>query len=125
MLVVDDNRDAADTLADMLQLMGHRVAVAYDGLEALRLAPALDPHLVVLDIGLPGIDGYEVARRLRRERPRTLLVALTGYGTARDREQSREAGFDEHLVKPLAAEQLRAALARAAPRQRLADEPSP
>jgi PAS domain S-box-containing protein len=102
-LVVDDNRDAADALAMMLKLSGNDVEVAYDGLSALSIAQSFRPDVAVLDIGLPGMDGYEVARRLRA-RPETgaaLIVAVTGYGQNEDRDRSRAAGFDHHLVKPL------------------------
>ena len=102
-LVVDDNRDATESLALLLQLDGHETRVAYNGMEALEVAQSFDPEIVLLDIGLPGLNGYEVARRLR-QRPggdRLLLVALTGWGQDDDRERTRTAGFDEHLVKPV------------------------
>ena len=102
-LVVDDNRDAADSLARYLaRAMGQRVEVAYDGPEALEAAEAFRPDVILLDIGLPGMDGNEVARRLRGrpEFEKTLLVALTGWGQEADVERSRSAGFDHHLVKP-------------------------
>ena len=102
-LVVDDNVDAAKSLARLLtRLYGQEVRVAHDGPAALAAAGEFRPEVVLLDIGLPGMDGYEVARRLR-ERPEfeeTLLVALTGWGQEADRERSRAAGFDHHLVKP-------------------------
>ena len=107
-LVVDDNRDAADSLADLLDLLGHEAKVAYDGPAALELARELQPTLVLLDIGLPGMNGYEVARALRSE-PHgqgITIVALSGYGRASDKELSRQAGFDDHLVKPVAIEAL-------------------
>jgi CheY-like chemotaxis protein len=100
--VVDDNVDGADSLAVLLRLSGHAVRVCHDGPAALALADEFVPDLVLLDIGLPGMDGYEVARRLRA-RPgldRVLLVALTGYGQEEDVRRSRQAGFDHHLVKP-------------------------
>jgi len=101
-LVVDDNADAADSLADMLRFLGVQARVARDGPSAVTLAQAFAPDLVFLDIGLPGMDGYQVARRLR-ELPglRMRVVALTGYGSAQDRERSARAGFDSHLVKPV------------------------
>lgn len=107
-LVVDDNRDAADSLADLLELLGHEAKVAYDGPAALELARELQPTLVLLDIGLPGMNGFEVARALRSE-PHgqgITIVALSGYGRASDKELSRQAGFDDHLVKPVAIEAL-------------------
>lgn len=102
-LVVDDNRDAALTLADMLQLMDHETQVVHDGPAAIEAARACEPDLVLLDIGMPGMNGYEVARRIRSEPwGRTIkLFALTGWGQEEDRRQSRAAGFDHHLVKPL------------------------
>jgi two-component system CheB/CheR fusion protein len=102
-LVVDDNVDAADSIALLLRLGGHEVRVAHDGPTALLIARAFRPQVVFLDIGMPGMDGYEVARRLRREpgpQP-ALLVALTGWGHDEDRRRSQEAGFDHHLVKPV------------------------
>jgi two-component system CheB/CheR fusion protein len=102
-LVVDDNRDAADSLAEWLRMAGHDVRVAYNGPTALVQAEDLRPALVLLDIGMPGLDGYEVARRLRRMPggQAMRLVALTGWGQEEDRRRSREAGFDHHLIKPV------------------------
>jgi PAS domain S-box-containing protein len=103
-LVVDDNEDSADSLAKLLRrVLGQRVEVAYDGTTALERALAFRPDLVFLDIGLPGMDGYEVARRLRQspENGTPFLVALTGWGQEEDRRRSREAGIDRHLVKPV------------------------
>jgi PAS domain S-box-containing protein len=102
-LVVDDNRDAADSLAELLRMVGHDVLLAHDGAQAVEVATTHRPDTVLLDIGLPGMDGYEVARRLR-EQPdlvRTRLIALTGYGQASDRHATTEAGFEAHLVKPV------------------------
>ncbi|UUX95405.1 ATP-binding protein [Aquabacterium sp. J223] len=112
-LVVDDNRDAADSLATMLALEGHEVTVAYGPHEALQAAQADAPQAVMLDIGLPGMDGYEVARRLRALRGRAplRLVALSGYGQPADRERSKAAGFDLHLVKPASLAAVLAAVA--------------
>jgi CheY-like chemotaxis protein len=102
LLVVDDNRDAADSLAMLLRLQGHEVQVAHDGPAALRIAAASRPDLVFLDIGMPGMDGYEVARRLRRTPglQKVVLAALTGWGQQEDRRRTADAGFDHHLVKP-------------------------
>jgi signal transduction histidine kinase len=113
-LVVDDNRDAADSLAMLLRLLGHEVGTAHDGMAALDAARAFVPEVVLLDIGLPNMDGYEVARRLRQEPALSgaLLVALTGYGQEQDRRRSLEAGFDIHLVKPVDPDELEAILAR-------------
>jgi CheY-like chemotaxis protein len=111
-LVVDDNKDGADILAMLLQLMGHQTRVAYTGTEALEAANAYQPHVVLLDIGLPVMDGYEVARRLRQEptTASTLLVAMTGYGQQEDKHRSELAGFDHHLVKPVAPDVLKTLL---------------
>ncbi len=100
-LIVDDNHDAADVMAAMLELMGHHAEVAYDGIKALQLASDLEPDLILLDLGLPDMDGFEVARRLRRLPNRIpRLVALTGYGADEDKRRTSEAGFDEHVIKP-------------------------
>jgi len=103
-LVVDDNEDAAEMLRVALEHLGYVVDVAFDGLSALTSAATCRPSTVLLDIGLPGIDGYEVARRLREgwTGPSPVhLIAVTGYGQPSDRDLSREAGFDDHLVKPI------------------------
>jgi CheY-like chemotaxis protein len=107
-LVVDDNEDAAEMLALVLRKHGHAVELAFDGEDALVTAASSHPEVVLLDIGLPGIDGYEVARRLRSSGSavRPVLVAVSGYGQPADREHSQEAGFDHHLVKPVAMEKL-------------------
>ena len=113
-LVVDDNVDAAESLALLLRLSAHEVQVVHDGARALAAAPAFRPHVVLLDIGLPGMNGLEVARQLRRlpECDGAMLVAVTGYGQEEDRQRSREAGFDCHLVKPVNPNDLQALLAR-------------
>ncbi len=102
-LVVDDNRDAAESLALLLKLAGHETHIAYDGLEAVQAAATLKPEVVLLDIGLPKLNGYEVARRMRA-RPWSngmALLALTGWGQEEDRQKSKAAGFDAHIVKPV------------------------
>ena len=103
MLIVDDNRDAADSLAMLLRTTGNEIRTAYDGLEALEVASEFRPEVVLLDIGLPKIDGHEVAQRLRREAwgQGMCLIAITGWSEESDRARSRAAGFDHHLVKPL------------------------
>jgi PAS domain S-box-containing protein len=111
-LVVDDNADSADTLASLLRHLGHEVESAADGQSALDLAARVRPEIVFLDIGLPGISGYEVARALRA-RPdgkELLIFALTGYGQAADRERSLAAGCDGHLVKPVSPDELQSAI---------------
>lgn len=101
-LIVDDNRDAADSMAVLLRLKGHKIDVCYDGDAALQIPARAEADLILLDIGLPGIDGYEVARRLRPHlKDGAQIVALTGYGTEEGRRRSHEAGFDAHLVKPV------------------------
>jgi PAS domain S-box-containing protein len=107
-LVVDDNRDAADSLGTLLRAMGARATVVHDGGAALERLETLHPDLVLLDLGMPGLDGYEVAQRIRQQ-PRNddiTLVALTGWGQEEDRRRSRAAGFDHHLIKPADATQL-------------------
>jgi CheY-like chemotaxis protein len=95
-LIVDDNRDAADTLRVLLRLRGHEVQVAYDGVSALARAQEFHPEVVFLDIGMPGMDGYEVARRLREQHmtEKMVLVAVTGWGQDEDRQRAQQAGFD-------------------------------
>jgi signal transduction histidine kinase len=116
-LVVDDNRDSAESLAEVLRMMGADATVAQNGHEALAMAERDPPALVLLDIGLPGMDGYETARRLRSQaKPPLRLVALTGYGSPQDRERSMAAGFDAHLVKPVAPDVIEQVLASVAPR---------
>jgi CheY-like chemotaxis protein/two-component sensor histidine kinase len=114
LLIVDDNEDALDLLADALRLAGHDCFTASDPMQALERAAATQPAIALVDIGLPVMDGYELAGRLR-EIPglrAVKLVALTGYGQKADKERARAAGFDEHLVKPVAIEQLEAVIAK-------------
>lgn len=103
LLIVDDNRDAADALSMMLELLGNEVRTAYDGEEALAAAEEFEPDAVLLDLGMPKIDGYEVARGMRAQpwSARCCLIALTGWGQEEDKRRTREAGFDFHLVKPV------------------------
>ncbi len=116
-LLIEDHEDARDALCTLLELDGHLVKVAGDGRRGLELATTFAPDLVLLDIGLPGLDGYEVARALAAHpaRGRMQVVALTGYGQESDRRRSREAGFDGHLVKPVEIERLREIVAGLAP----------
>ncbi|MCY7370056.1 MAG: response regulator, partial [Polaromonas sp.] len=101
-LVADDNQDAASTLSMLMEVMGHEVRTAHDGIEAVAMAEAFVPELILLDIGMPGIDGYEACRRIRKLPwgPQARIVAMTGWGQEDDRRRSHEAGFDQHLVKP-------------------------
>jgi signal transduction histidine kinase/integral membrane sensor domain MASE1 len=112
-LVVDDNRDAADSLGMLLRMSGDEVEVAYDGPSALEMAGRHRPAVVLLDIGLPGMDGYEIARRIRArpELAGVVLIALTGWGQDEDRSRSQAAGFDYHMVKPVDLEILQSLLA--------------
>ena len=107
-LVVDDNRDSAESMAMLLQLEGHEVRVVHDGETALQSADAFRPDVVLLDIGMPQMNGYEVARRLRASQGarQMTLIAVTGWGQAEDKRRASEAGFDRHLVKPIAHEDL-------------------
>jgi CheY-like chemotaxis protein len=102
-LVVDDEVDTAETLAEVLASLGHTTRTAHDGDSALAAAASFAPEIVLLDLGLPGIDGYEVARRLRAQSPDAdmRIIAVTGYGEDVDRKNTERAGFDAHLVKPL------------------------
>jgi len=113
-LIIDDNEDAAEVLSESLELLGHTTRVAYDGPAGLKIAAKFSPEVALVDIGLPVMDGFEVARALR-ESPQTAgvaLVAITGYGQESDRVRTREAGFEEHLVKPIDIKQLTEWLAR-------------
>ena len=117
-LVVDDNVDAADSLAEFISDMGHEVQVAYDPVAAIEVSASFHPEVAVLDVGLPVMDGYELAQRLRAgpEGARIRLIALTGYGQAGDRARSNAAGFERHFVKPVDHAQLLTALASGAGR---------
>jgi CheY-like chemotaxis protein len=112
-LVVDDNRDSASSLAAFVELLGHQVETAADGIEAVEAAERFRPHVVLLDIGMPRLDGYGAARRIRSAPwgAGMLLIAQTGWGQEADRQLVKEAGFDLHLVKPVDLVALRALLA--------------
>jgi CheY-like chemotaxis protein len=112
-LIVDDNEDGAESLAMLLELAGHETHQAHDGVSAIEAADRIRPDVVLLDIGLPGLNGYEVCRRIRSEPwgKDLVLVALTGWGQDEDRQQSRNAGFDEHMVKPVDHDVLQSFLA--------------
>jgi CheY-like chemotaxis protein len=113
-LVVDDNQDAATVLAILLKTMGNETRIAHDGLVAIDVAGEFRPKIVLMDIGMPRLNGYESARRIRNEPwgKDMLLVALTGWGQEEDRQRTREAGFDHHLVKPVDPAALREVLAQ-------------
>jgi CheY-like chemotaxis protein len=102
-LVVDDNHDAAETMAMLLRLEGFTVATAFDGVSALAEAASFDPRIVLLDIGMPGMDGYSVAQELRarEDTMSSIIIALTGYGQPEDRARAQAAGFTDHLTKPI------------------------
>jgi CheY-like chemotaxis protein len=112
-LLIEDHVDAAESLAMLLELIGHEVEVAFDGASGLAKARASSPEVVLCDIGLPGMDGYAVARALRAapETSTVFLIALTGYGQDDDRRRALEAGFDAFLIKPVDLEALRRLLA--------------
>lgn len=112
-LVVDDNVDAADMLSELMQVTGHSTVVANDGARALELAADFHPEVAFLDIGMPGMNGYELARQLRRMAglKHIVLVALTGWGDDKDRARSKAAGFDHHLIKPAKLDAVEALLA--------------
>src|SRR5262249_55989989 len=114
-LIVEDIEAVAEMLAMLLKLWGHEVRAAYDGPTALLAAPTYQPDLIVLDTGLPGMNGYEVARQIRQQATakKPLIAALTGYGQEEDRRLSQEAGFDHHMVKPIDPQALEAFLAAA------------
>ncbi len=116
-LVADDNRDAADSLALMLTMMGGEVHATYDGLAAVEAAAAFRPDVIVLDVGMPGLDGYDAARRIREQAwgKDVVLIALTGWGQEEDRQRSEEAGFDHHLPKPVEPDALKRLLADRSP----------
>ena len=105
-MVIDDNRDSADSACDVLRLLGNRVECAYDGRAGVAMAARFKPHMILLDLAMPGMDGYALAPALRRlaGTRRMVLAAVTGYGQAADRERALTAGFDHYLVKPLEAD---------------------
>jgi DNA-binding response OmpR family regulator len=105
-LVVDDNHDAADSLGAILEMVGAESRIAYDGNMALAAAVEFRPTIAILDIGLPGMNGLELARRIRDHLPDVKLIALTGWGQEEDRRRSSQAGFDHHFTKPLKIEVL-------------------
>lgn len=114
-LVVDDNEDAATLLADFLAMRGYDVKTAFTSADAIALAPGFNFHVAILDLGLPGMDGYELARRLRIDAADRHLVALSGYGQPNDLAKSKDAGFDRHLVKPVDLARLLKTLAELSP----------
>lgn len=111
-LVVEDNQDAGEMYRMLIELSGHEALIAENGVLGLEMLKTAHPDIALVDIGLPGMDGYEIARRFRAEPDsnRVLLVALTGYGSKADRDRSRQAGFDLHLLKPVDPEALRSLL---------------
>jgi PAS domain S-box-containing protein len=118
-LVVDDNRDAADSLGTLLQLLGHQVDIQYDGAGALEAVKRAPPEVVLLDIGMPGMNGYEICSLMKRstENSPPTVIALTGWGQEGDRKRASDAGFDAHLVKPVDVQTITLALERVSPRQ--------
>jgi len=112
-LIVEDSQDARSSLRTILEMAGHAVTIAEDGPRGLKQITEARPDVALIDIGLPGMDGYELARRARASGSRALLVALTGYGLSDDKDLARQAGFDAHLTKPAAVEPLLALVANA------------
>ncbi len=120
-LVVDDNEDAADSLALLFSVRGDDVRVAYDGMQAVEADLEFRPHVLLLDIGMPKLSGYDVARRVRSVRGKAvLIVAITGWGQDTDRARAREAGFDHHFTKPVDFDALAALIDEKVPPQRAA-----
>ena len=118
-LVVDDNQDAADSLAMLLGVRGEEVRIAYDGAKALEVERDFRPDVVLLDIGLPAVSGYDVAERIRQKRgDKVLIVAITGWGQEKDLRRAEDAGIDHHFTKPVDFEALVALIERAAPSRR-------
>jgi CheY-like chemotaxis protein len=111
-LVVDDNADAAESIAVLMEIEGHEVKTVTDAMQALACLDAFAPDVAIIDIGLPGMNGYELAAGIRAHRtlPKPLLIALTGYGQSEDFDRSREAGFDHHFVKPAEISAIQAAI---------------
>ena len=118
-MIVDDNEDGAEMLAVFLNLGGHVTRLAHNGTDALALADEFQPNVIFLDIGLPDISGYDVARALRSRsvEPQPTLVAVTGWGTEEDRRRAQQAGFDEHLVKPVDTKRVTELLRRGGEKQ--------
>ena len=112
-LLADDNADFANSLGQLLSSQGHQIRIAYDGAEALATAREFIPDIAFIDIGMPKVHGYEVARRMRAESATSacVLVAVTGWGQENDRKRAREAGFDRHLVKPVDPAEIESILA--------------
>ncbi len=112
-LIVDDNQDAAEMLAELLEMLGYESRIALEALSALEIAPEFDPDIMLIDIGLPEVNGYELAQKMRAipQFVSARLMALTGYGREADRQNAMNAGFDEHLVKPVDLERLKSILA--------------
>jgi two-component system CheB/CheR fusion protein len=120
LLIIEDNRDLAGVLAALLQRAGHEVQVAHDGAAGLAIAERMRPEIVVLDLGLPVLDGFEVARRLRQipDLAPLVIIAMSGYGSENDREKSKQARIDHHLVKPKDVEKIETLIASLGARQR-------
>jgi CheY-like chemotaxis protein len=117
-LVVDDNRDAADSMRMLLEASGQEARCVYDGPSALEITESFHPEVILLDIGMPSMDGYQVVRELRARKlaPAPTIAALTGWGQDSDKKKTQEAGFDHHFTKPVAADELMAFLDQVAAR---------
>lgn len=122
-LVIDDNRDAANTLAMLIKLKGNEVKAGYGGREAMVLGETFQPDIAILDIGMPGMDGYETCSLIRQESwgKNITILALTGYGQQEDIRKSLEAGFDEHLLKPVDLPALLALIEKTSKNNRISD----
>jgi CheY-like chemotaxis protein len=125
-LVADDNRDAAESLSLVLRFIGYEVFTAFNGTEALEIGARERPHAAIIDIGMPGMSGHEVARRMRLEAwgRHAVLIALTGWGQDQDKQAARAAGFDEHLTKPVDPDQVEGTLVRLLPGNTAATGPA-
>jgi CheY-like chemotaxis protein len=115
-LIVDDNEDAASMLSEYLQVLGHETRVCLDGPSALAVVAGFEPDIGLVDLGLPLMDGFELAQELKVRIPHCRLIAVSGYGQDSDLEKSRQAGFEHHLVKPVSLGNIRALLERQPPR---------
>ena len=121
MLVADDNRDGAEIMALLLQQYGYDVSIAHSGTDALAAAARYQPEIAILDIGMPGMSGYDLAQRIRGEAwgKHMLLIALTGWGQEEDKRKALDAGFDHHLIKPIDPDALEALMAASTRTRRL------
>jgi CheY-like chemotaxis protein len=111
-LIADDGKNAAEILAIFFQMEGMETALAFDGAQAVETSASFDPHLICMDLGMPVMDGYEAARRIREVNKQVVIVAISGWGGEKEIKQAADAGFDFHLVKPVKPDDLRQVIAR-------------